>query len=253
MSGASQPGTPSAGQAGANSPQQSAASSGGQQGQGASSGNPGQGGQRSGSGSSSSQSGAGNESGTGQMPGGSGVRNPVGGGGNKDGGGNPGGGEPAKDESQPSPHAQEAGNFGNDDVAPAGQAQSGLQIRGLSDALKDASQEKELEQKTGLSKERLEQIAKKYEKPNVGAGRDAKDVQVKIGEQPAVGPASNLPGAKLKQFNLDKIRGRGDIGHDTVKGLNEGNAAEPPQEFRDRYSSYKSRLGRATKASPKGR
>jgi hypothetical protein len=56
----------------------------------------------------------------------------------------------------------------------------------------------------------------------------------------------------LSSFNLDKIRNRG-ITQDTVKGLNEGNRDEPPLEFRDRVYSFRSRLGRTTKASPRPR
>ena len=38
---------------------------------------------------------------------------------------------------------------------------------------------------------------------------------------------------------------------DTAAGLNQGNASEPPAEFRERYYNFRSKLGRATKATPK--
>ena len=150
------------------------------------------------------------------MPGGSGVRNPQGGGGNQNQAGDPGSDQLAKDESKPSPPAQEPANgFGNDDVAPAGAEQTNLQLGGLADALKDAATAKELEERTGLNKEQLGELAKKYEKPKVGAGRAAKDVEVKVGEQAAVGPGANLPGAGMHalQHGQDPRRSQHDPGY----------------------------------------
>jgi hypothetical protein len=234
--------------------QQDASASGKQPGQGAASGNPGQAGQQSGTGSSASQSGAGNQPGTGQMPGGGGARSPQGGGGLRDQAGDPGSDQLPKDESKPSPPAQEPNNpFGNDDVAPAGAEQSNLTLGRLPDALKDAATVKELEERTGMTKEQLEQFAKKYEKPKIGPGREAKDVEVKVGEQAPVAPSANLPGAGVQRFNTEKIRARGGIPQDTARGLNEGNVDQPPQELRERYFSYKSKAGRAAKATPKRR
>jgi hypothetical protein len=186
--------------------------------------------------------------------GGQGVQNPVIGGGPANAAGNPGGEQP-KDETKPTPPAQEPENqFGNDDVAPKGTPQSGLQLRGLADALKDADTLKELEERTHLSKEQLEQFARQFEKPKVAPGREAQDVEVKVGEQQAVGPGANLPGAGVKRFSTDKIRQDRQITQDQAHGLNEGNRDQPPQELRDLYYGFKSKVGRATtKASPKGR
>jgi hypothetical protein len=49
------------------------------------------------------------------------------------------------------------------------------------------------------------------------------------------------------------IRQQRNITTDTTRDLNEGNRGEPPQELRDRYYGFKSKLGRATKATPKSR
>jgi hypothetical protein len=164
--------------------------------------------------------------------------------------GDPGSGALPKDESKESPRAEEPANpYGNDDVAPAGAEQSSLTLRGLNEALNDPARLKELEERTGVSKERLEQFAKQYEKPKVAPGREAKDVEVKVGEQAPVAPGADLPGAQTKRFNLDAFRGNRGIKQDESRGLNEGNRDEPPPELKERYFNYKSRLGRASRTS----
>jgi hypothetical protein len=178
------------------------------------------------------------------MPGGGGNRTPFGGGGHFDGTGDPGT-EPGKDDTKPSPPAEDPNNpFGNADVAPRGADASNLTLRGLSDALKDAQIAKELEDATGKTKEQLEQFARKYEKPNVAPGREGKQVEVKVGEQQAAKPGTNLPSVAVKS-STEKIRARGDMPQDRTRGnLNEGNRLPPPPELQDRVYGYNSRLGK---------
>jgi hypothetical protein len=210
----------------------------------------GQSGQKSQSGGSGQPgSGPGHGQGAGQMPGGAGGRSQVGGGGHKDGTGDPGTDQTSEDTSKPSPPAQDADNpFGsNPDVAPRGIDQSNLTLRGFSDALKDALKDpnaaKELEEATHMSKAQLEQFARKYEKPNVAPGREAKDVELNVGEQPAAKPGTNLPNV-TQRTSSTKIAGRGDMPRDTVRGNNEGNRLAPPRELQDRVHGYTRRLGK---------
>jgi hypothetical protein len=220
-------------------------------GRGAPSSAQGQGGQSGQAGSSSQpSSGQGGGQGTGQMPGGGGTRTQFGGGGNRDGAGDPGSESTAKDESKPSPPAEDPNHpFGTDDVAPRGQNQSNLTIRGLTDALKDAQTAKELEDASRMTKEQLEQFARKFEKPNAAPGREAKDIEVKVGEQAAAKPGSNLPTVAVKT-STERIRARGDMTRDPTRGnLNEGNRGEPPRELRDRVYGYKIRLNGMRPAS----
>jgi hypothetical protein len=179
------------------------------------------------------------------MPGGAGGRTQVGGGGHVDGAGDPGSESTKQDDSKPSPPAQDPDNpFGTPDIAPRGVEQSNLTLRGLSDALKDAQATKELEEATGWSKERLEQFARKFEKQKVAPGRDGKEVEVKVGEQPAAKPGSDLPTVPTRRTQSDMIRSRGDMPHDTAAGNNEGNRSEPPKELQDRVQGYSKRLGK---------
>ena len=136
------------------------------------------------------------------MPGGSGARSPIGGGGPGNQAGDPGSELPPKDESKTSPPAQDVENpFGDADVAPKG---AEAPLGGLADALKDAATAKELEERTGMTKEQIEQFVKDYEKPKVGAGREGKEVEVKVGAQPAAAPASNLPGLGTQKTSTDQ-------------------------------------------------
>jgi hypothetical protein len=181
------------------------------------------------------------------MPGGGGGNSNMGGGALGPQNGNAGNGndQPAKDETKPSPPAEEPDNrFGNDDLAPPNQPATDLTLRGLHDALKDDATARELEQRLNMTKEQLEQFAKKYEKPKVGPGREAKEVELKVGEQPAVGPAANLPGPGTIKFNTDKIRQEGGIPKDMARENIEGVRSQAPVEWRDKWASYTSKLGR---------
>ncbi len=235
--------------------QNAASSAAGESGRGAASGNPSQGNPSSNgaSGASSPSGGKGNGPGKGQMSGGGGGRANEGGGGAGPESGAAGIDPNAKDESKPTPPAAEAKDpFTNDDVAPANQAPTNLSLTGLSDALKDAAKVKELEYRSGLSKEQIEMLAKKYEKPKVGPGREAREVDVSVGEQAPAGPGSNLPGSESRRINSDKIRNRdGMIPVDQARDNNEGIRNVPPAEWLRRYSEYNSTLARQQEKSSK--
>ena len=153
--------------------------------------------------------------------------------------------QPKKDESKPAPNAQEPDKpFGNDQIAPRGRGsiepaapRPVRRPQGCPDGqgARDA---------TGKTKEQLEQFARSFEKQKVAPGREAKDVEVKVGEQPAAKPGSNLPTVTSTKTSTDKIRSRGNIPQDAARGNNEGNRSQPPAELRDRVNGYNSRLGR---------
>ena len=108
------------------------------------------------------------------MPGGGGGKPERGGGGSGPENGNASAEEHPKDDTKPTPSAKEVDNpFGNDDVGPGNGPQASLQIGRLADALKDASKVKELEDATHMTKEQLDLLVKKYEKPKVGAAAKA--------------------------------------------------------------------------------
>ena len=105
---------------------------------------------------------------------------------------------PPKDDSKPSPPAQEPENRGGDTVAPEGQPQSDLVLRKLHDVLNDPASAKDLEQRMNMTREQLEQFVTKFKKVKSGPAGPGRDINVKPGEQTPVAPAANLPGLDAK-------------------------------------------------------
>jgi hypothetical protein len=242
--GSSQPGQSS----GKGSP---SSAQGGQPGQAG--GQPGQSGGAPGAGQPGA-AGKGNGQGKGQMPaGGGGIGQQGGGGLGPEKKGPAGNDEPAKDDSQPSPPAEDPKNpFGPADVAPPNGPQTVLSTRNITDALKDASTVKELEDR-GFTKEQIDQFTQQFKKPKLGVGRDGREVEVNVGEQPAAAPSADLPVAKNRTFTSDKIRQDKDIAKDTARGNTEGISNEAPREWREKLSNYYSTLASKDKKAAKPR
>jgi len=131
-------------------------------------------------------------------------------------------------------------------VAPKGQPQSDLVLRNLSDALKDEKSAKDLEDATGLSRERLEQFAKKYEKPKSGPAGPGREIELKPGERDPAKPGENLPGFD-RNLGTDSrtIRERGSMPQDTVRNNMQGAYVDPPPEWRGKWEGYKTKLARS--------
>jgi hypothetical protein len=131
-------------------------------------------------------------------------------------------------------------------VAPRGQPQSDLVLGKLSDALKDDQAAKDLENRTGLTREQLEQFAKKYEKPKSGPVEPGRQIEVKPGEATPAKPGENLPGFdKTQRMDSKSIRERGTMPQDTVRNMQQGISFEPPPEWRGKVAGYKSKLARS--------
>jgi len=175
----------------------------------------------------------------------------MGGGGNDQTPGGPSG--PIKDDSKPSPPAQENQDPFGDSVAPQGQPQGDLVLGKLADALQDAQSAKLLEERTGMSREKLEQFVKAYEKMKSSPAGPGREIEVKPGEQTPAKPGSNLPGFDRSQRIKSTNRANQDaMPEDTLRGMNEGVRSEPPPEWRDKVQGYKSRIARS-KATGKKR
>ena len=215
----------------------SSSSAGGSKGQG---GQPGS--QNSGGSPSSQQGGksGGNEPGGGR---GGNSQNNSGGGPANDGGSNaPGSG---KDETKESPRSTEAQDQGADTVAPAGQPQSGLNLRGLHDLLKDDKTAKQLEKDTGYSREQIEQFTKRYEKAKSAPAGPGRDIDLKSGEQSDAKPSANLPGLDAStRFSTKNRRDRGIAPQDQIRDNNESIRFQPPPEWRGKMEGYKSKLAK---------
>jgi hypothetical protein len=131
-------------------------------------------------------------------------------------------------------------------VAPQGQPQGDLVLRNLHDALKDDRVAKDLEDRTGLSREQLEQFATKFQKPKSGPAEPGREIEVKPGEQEPAKPAANLPGVdSTRRFNRKISRDAGSLPQDTIHNNVEGFRFDPPPEWRGKWEGYKSKLARS--------
>jgi hypothetical protein len=131
-------------------------------------------------------------------------------------------------------------------VAPQGQPQSDLFVRNLSDALQDGQATKDLEERTGLTREQLEQFATKFQKPKSGPAGPGREIDVTPREETPAKPAANLPGVdRSRSFSTKTMRERGFMAPDDVRDNAEGVRFEPPPELRAKWKDYREMLGRS--------
>ncbi len=137
-------------------------------------------------------------------------------------------------------------------MAPQGQPQSDLTLRKLSDALQDDKTAKLLEERTGISRERLEQFARPYEKVKSGPAGPGRQIEVKPSDQEPAKPAPNLPGLdRTQRFGTKNIRERNSLPQDPIRGLKQDLRSEPPPEWRSKFEGYKSRIARSKVITPR--
>jgi hypothetical protein len=137
-------------------------------------------------------------------------------------------------------------------VAPQGQPQSELFLRNLSDALRDDQTTKDLEERTGMTREQLEQFATKFQKPKSGPAGPGREIEVTPREQTPAKPAANLPGVdRSRSFSTKTMRERGFMAPDNVRDNAEGVRFEPPPELKARWKDYLEVLGKSKVSSSK--
>ena len=176
------------------------------------------------------------------------------GGGPAEGGASSGPESPKDESTKPvTTRADEPENPGGDTVAPKNQPQSDLFLRKLDEALQDDAKAKDLERDTGVSREQLEQFAKKYEKMKSAPAGPGRDIKVKPGEQTAAQqPSPNLPGlGSSVSFSTAARRKSGSAPQDQLRDNNEAIRLTPPAEFRGRLEGYKNKLMKVAAPTPK--
>ncbi|MBV8487198.1 MAG: hypothetical protein JO161_02850, partial [Planctomycetaceae bacterium] len=189
--------------------------------------------------------------GTGNQPGVAG-QTPVGGGATQGGGWT---GENAKDDTKPSPKAQEPEDPSTDDIAPlGGPSQSDLVLRTVKDLLEKDAVTPDLEKETGMTREQMEQFVKKYEGVKTAPAGPGREIEVKPGQHDAsLRPSANLPGIDVNtRYSTKNIKERGTMPHDDVHNMLEGIRFAPPPELRSKFENYKSKLARS-RAGTSGR
>jgi hypothetical protein len=135
-------------------------------------------------------------------------------------------------------------------VAPKDQPQSELFLRKLHDVLNDPASAKELEDATGVSRERVEQFAKKFPNMKSAPAGPGREINVKPGEQTPAQPSPDLPGLdKSTRFTNKNVRERGTMPQDETHEHSEGIRFQPPPEWRGKMEDFKNRLAKV--ATPK--
>jgi hypothetical protein len=135
-------------------------------------------------------------------------------------------------------------------VAPKDQPQSDLFIRKLHDLLNDPASAKELEDETGVSRERIEQqFTRKFNVKSAPAG-PGREINVKPGDQTTAQPSPDLPGLdKSTRFTNKNVRERGTMPQDETHEHFEGIRSQAPPEWRGKMEDFKNRLAKV--ATPK--
>jgi hypothetical protein len=118
--------------------------------------------------------------------------------------------------------------------------------------LRDDRATKDLEERTGMTREQLEQFATKFQKPKSGPAGPGREIEVKPREQTPAQPGANLPGVdRNRRFSTATNRERGVIAQDNVRDNVEGIRFPPPPELRSKMEDYKNTLARSKVTSPR--
>jgi hypothetical protein len=166
----------------------------------------------------------------------------------------------AKDDTKPSPEAQEPADAGKGLVAPDGQAQSDLVLNKAHELLNNPAALKDLEQREGVSRSDLEQFARKLEKQKSAPAGPGREIKVKPGEHPQTPaqPSPNLPGLDPHaKFSSKNVKDRGSMPQDDVRNNLEDVRHSLPAELRSKFQAYTSRMAKvvdskaAAKPAPK--
>ncbi len=128
-------------------------------------------------------------------------------------------------------------------MAPDGTPQSDLFLQKLNDVLRNEASAKEFEERTGMSRERIEHFVTNYKKGKSGPAGPGREIKVKPGEQTTAQASPDLPGLSGNQRFSSKTRlNRGTMAQDDVHGNYEGVRFVPPPEWREQFEAYKNSL-----------
>ena len=145
----------------------------------------------------------------------------------------------SQDDSKESPQAKEPDDPGKGLVAPEGAEQSELVLKKLQEVLNDPAKLKDLEQRDGISRSRIEQVARKFEKIKSEPAGPGREIKVKPGEQTAGQPTPNLPGLDSSvKFSTKTMTQRGSVPQDQLSNNFEGFRFPAPAELRGKLREY---------------
>jgi hypothetical protein len=122
-------------------------------------------------------------------------------------------------------------------------------LRKLHDLLRDEKAARRLEQDTGLTRQQMEQFAKKFEKAPQRPVGEGRDIAVAPGQDRVLDPGRTipdpLPGQTVRTRNE---RGAGAVAPDQESGNRQGVRSIAPEEFRNKFDAYRKGISRSAPA-----
>src|SRR5262249_37169358 len=136
-----------------------------------------------------------------------------------------------------------------------GRPQADAVARRLKDVLDkgDPDEVRKLEEATGMTREDMENFARKFEKPEqapVGEGRDL--TAAPAHPNPPAPPADMGERVKCSVISGRGQRGAGSTVQDTNSNQTQGNRAPAPPEIRSRYETYLNTISRSKPGTGSG-
>jgi hypothetical protein len=126
-------------------------------------------------------------------------------------------------------------------------------LRKLHDLLRDEKAARQLEQDTGLSREQMEQFAKKFEKAPPRPAGEGRDIAVTPGQDRVLDPGRTLPDPLPGQaVRTRNERGAGAVAPDQESGNRQGVRSIAPEEFRNKFDAYRKGISRSAPAPGAG-
>jgi len=142
-----------------------------------------------------------------------------------------------------------------EDIAPK-EGQEPLVITEIKDILRAGKSTKELEAETGMTRQEMQDLVKKFEKVDKPPAEPGRDLKGEVGKDRVFDTNRKIGDPIKANTNSDRsVRGPGAVAGDTLAGDAEGARSAAPPEYKARWEAYRSSLAKtdsgSTKAAPK--
>jgi hypothetical protein len=139
-----------------------------------------------------------------------------------------------------------------DDVAPKDGGPP-LVIQEIQDLLRAGKSTKDLEAETGMTRQEMQDLVKKFEKVEKPAAEPSRDLKGDLGKDKTIDKNRKfIDPIKANTVSGRAGRGPGTVAGDTLAGDAEGARSVAPPEYKSRWEAYRSSLAKTEKgAAPK--
>lgn len=139
-----------------------------------------------------------------------------------------------------------------DTVAPSNGPQTNLVLQKVQEMLKNGQVTPEDEKALGMTKGEMEQFIEKFKKAPKATPRAGRQIDVKPGESENLKPSADLPGFNPQtSFSSKNIRTADSLGHDDVRGNEQGVVIQAPSDLQSRVSAYSKTIAESKSARAK--